>query len=585
MNIAPKPLETESPLNFFRRHRFWLALIASVALCALLAYGGYRLYRKVQPARLAAKAREHFEKKDYRGASLAARSALEINPFNIEAIDVMAGIAEAINSPYSLVWRRRLVLLEPGSASRKLDLAKLAVRFKKTDLARETLKAIPKEARNSADYHGTAGAVAMSAGKFQEARAEFEAALIIEPNNDHYKFLHACMLLSDKSAAARQERQQTLEHLASESSDLRTQAMRALLLDAASSGNHKIALERAKELQARKEARFDDRLLYLTLLHAAEAPEFDAYLDDLKKRVEQDPKKFSELIAWLTDQDLESDAIAWSKSVNQTMLRTMPAGLAMALAFEKAGQWKELADLLEDSNWGQLEFLRLTYDARAQRETGDTTGWRTPWNRALTMASQLPGASRQLYALVQRWGWESEARVILWEIAKGASEAPWALDQLYRYYRKTQDTVGLRTTVARMAELSPDNEIVRNNHAMFSMLLNVDLSEAFTDAQSLYGKHPDNPIFISTYAFALLKQDKPAEALAVLNTLSREQISDPSISLYYGVALARTGAAQLAGTFLDRADAAPLLAEEREMLVETRKSLPAAPQSADNGKH
>ena len=90
-------------------------------------------------------------------------------------------------------------------------------------------------------------------------------------------------------------------------------------------------------------------------------------------------------------------------------------------------------------------------------------------------------------------------------------------------------------------------------------------------AREIYTKSPTNAAFVSTYAYALLAQKQPAEALKTIERLTAEQLQDPSIALYYGLILKATGNAAKAGPYFVIAAKARMLPEEQKLLERARR--------------
>src|ERR1035438_314496 len=77
--------------------------------CLALWFYGRPAYRHYRETRAIERARKALSKGDYRNASLSARQALQANPVNLEACQLMADLAERSRSPFILDWRRRIV--------------------------------------------------------------------------------------------------------------------------------------------------------------------------------------------------------------------------------------------------------------------------------------------------------------------------------------------------------------------------------------------------------------------------------------------------------------------------------------------
>ena len=76
---------------------------------AVTALVAYRLYKRSEPDLLVRGARELLAKKDYAGAILDARRALQINPASADACRIIASILEGIGNTEAIDWRRRVL--------------------------------------------------------------------------------------------------------------------------------------------------------------------------------------------------------------------------------------------------------------------------------------------------------------------------------------------------------------------------------------------------------------------------------------------------------------------------------------------
>jgi len=113
---------------------------------------------------------------------------------------------------------------------------------------------------------------------------------------------------------------------------------------------------------------------------------------------------------------------------------------------------------------------------------------------------------------------------------------------------------------------------VQNNLAQVSLLLDANPTEARRVAADVYDKAPNNPAYITTYAYSLLTQGNAKEAVRIMSSLSPERLNDPTISVYYGICLAATGD-EKALTYLDFGKQANLLPEEKALIDKAYASL------------
>jgi predicted Zn-dependent protease len=108
---------------------------------------------------------------------------------------------------------------------------------------------------------------------------------------------------------------------------------------------------------------------------------------------------------------------------------------------------------------------------------------------------------------------------------------------------------------------------------MVSLLLGTDTAEARQTAAELHAAEPDNPVFVSTYAFSLFLQGRQQEAIQTLRALGLDRLDDPSLAAYYGIFLSAAGDKQTARTYLNKSAKAFLLPEEQAMVERAKKTL------------
>ena len=81
----------------------------------LLGYVGYRSYKIWRQRRMLTMAHQFLAKSDERNAMLSLSLVLRSNPNNLEACRMMADLTMSARSKNALLWRGRVVELNPGS--------------------------------------------------------------------------------------------------------------------------------------------------------------------------------------------------------------------------------------------------------------------------------------------------------------------------------------------------------------------------------------------------------------------------------------------------------------------------------------
>ena len=116
-------------------------------------------------------------------------------------------------------------------------------------------------------------------------------------------------------------------------------------------------------------------------------------------------------------------------------------------------------------------------------------------------------------------------------------------------------------------------ENAQNNLAISSLLLNTEPERAMKIAKDLYTKHPDNPAYVSTYAFALHCAAHSDQGLEILEKLPAQRLEEPAIAAYYGIMLAASNAPEKARHFLEIGRGGNLLHEVRDLVTRAEEAI------------
>ena len=546
-------------------------ILLSLIFFIAAIWGGHDLYLRWQEKRLVRRATFDMEHGNERDASLAARSILEMKPSSASAARIMAQLGERVGERSALNWRRKVVQLDPHSVDDAVALVRCAVQFNDIPTAERTLAEVNENLRNSAPYHEASALVAQFKHQDEKAETEWNEALRLSPDDKSFQRQLGMLRLRATQPERRAAGEAMLTALRSDPAQ-RSAATRALInAGVTRKEDPRKLLELARELQAYPEATWNDRFVYLDFLHGLQDPQFSAYLTELEKTAPTKASSLAALLSWMAKNNLSLLALDYSKSLSAESLQNWPVPLAIADAYLRLREWQNLEALTAKANWGRLEFLRHAYLARALRAEDKPAAAEHEWSAALKDAT----SSESLVLLIQpisEWGWENETTDLLWALSKHPEKQKDAFMALYQHYAKASDTQGLYRVLVRLSELDSTNLNVQNNLAQVSLLLNANPEEARRSAADVYRKSPANPAYMTTYAYSLLTQGNAKEALRIMSSLSEEQLSDPTISAYYGIFLAATGD-EKARTYLDFGKPANLLPEEKALIDKAYASL------------
>jgi tetratricopeptide (TPR) repeat protein len=329
----------------------------------------------------------------------------------------------------------------------------------------------------------------------------------------------------------------------------------------------------ANELQGYPEATLNDRLLYLEILRQLRDPGFQEYLKKLEQEVAANPADLAVLLSWMSGNETAAAGIEFSNTLPSETLGKWPVPRALAALYSSVKDWAGLERLTKGADWQTYDFLRRAFLALALRGEEKTVASEQEWVAAQKEASAQPQSLLILARTTAAWGWENETADLLWILAKIDETKLEALQTLYQHYNKKGDTSGLYRTLTRLVEAVPNDSLLQNNLAQVSLLLGVDLERARKTAADLVTKEPSKASYISTYAFSLYAKGDVKGALQAMDKLTPDQLTDPSLSVYYGVVLAAAGQKEKAREYLRRASEAHLLPEEKALVAKAESAL------------
>jgi hypothetical protein len=546
--------------------RFWFILVLFILGAVFLGYYGYVTTRQ---ARLVSQARQYLAKSNTKAAVMCLLRALNYNPNHVDACRAMAELTEGLNSPAALLWRSRVVDLNPKSTPDRLALAQTALVFRDYLSATNAMEGISKAGRQSAQYHNVAGSVAAAMHWLAEAEMHFSEAARLEPTNPLPRLNLAVVRLQGTNAQASALAQTALKQLCT-NGVVHCQALRELVADALRRGETQNAMAFSKELLQQTNAVFSDRLLGLDVLRAALNPDISAAVASAEKEAASEPRKIFEFVTWQENRGGATEALAWLRSLPAETQTNQPAALLAAQCQAVLRQWRPLEASLARQQWGELDFVRFAFKSLALRGQALTSSADIAWQQAFNSTGGRKESLVMLLRLAAAWNWVTETEDLLWAIFHKFPREKWAVVALSRNLLWEGRTRMLMELYGEQTLINPADLSAKNNMAMTALLLNARELRPQDLAREVYRKAPANPAYASTYAFALHLQKRNGEALRVLERLKPEQLEQSSVALYYAVVLQATGNAERAKKYLDIAAGTMLLPEERMLLVEAR---------------
>ncbi len=545
----------------------WLLVAFIIVTGGVLLFGpGKKTYHRYKEGRSLDLAKSFFTTQDYRSAALSAQQTLQLNPTNLAACELMAQIAELSQSPASLDWRRRIAEISP-STENKLRLAEAGLRYQSQPfpLTEQILQELAASAINVAFYQVVAAERAVLLRQLDRAGKHLAAATQLAPTNLIYQLNLAMVQLSSTNPTTLAIARARLNSFIADTNHAPA-ALRALTADRLAHNDLAKAKIFSEQLLRLPQATLADRLQHLTLLKQIQSVDFSVQLNTLQLRAATNVNAAVQMAIWMQGNGLLTNSITWLTKLSKNVRDQPPVLLAAATAFEATEDWPALRQLCARGNWADLDFLRLAFLSRSWGKLGEGLVAQSNWQAAEKAAGNRFGALARLLELTARWRLAEERVELFWIMFQKFPRENWIVTALQQHCYTRGDTAGLRRIFQQLTLTFPDNLGAKNDLAYTSLLLKTNLSEAGTIAAKLHKKNPENPIFASTYAFALHLQKRDAEGLAVMQKFNRTALEQPALALPYGLLLSANGNQTAAEPYLAIARRNPDLLPEEKLL-------------------
>jgi predicted Zn-dependent protease len=568
----------------FRRARLPVAIaglaIAFVVGVFFVSYGS-KLYENWRERRLLQQATALLQEGDLSKAAQMAKELARRHPDSLAALLILADTSERQNLEEAVAWRERIARLLPKDPESQLNFASAALRFGKLDLAREALNRVSPTDRDSAAFHVVAGWLARAEGNFAEQEEQFADAVKKEPKNDLYQFNLAALEIRSKDEEKSKNARDTLERL-SRMAPYRTGALRALLNDAVERKDFTGADSFAQQLQMSPEVTFGDYLLCLNFYRKLDDKKFRQLLERVKPFAARNASDLTSLIEWMNQNGLAGDVVKWVDKLPATRLSSPPASVAIADAYATVKNWPRLKRWTRTGNWGDAEYLRLAYDAIAERHSRSgssskgTSESETLWQSADELSRSEPERELTLARLATKWQLASQAEELWVRVEKNPTMRREALDNLRQLYRARDETTKLYGVLQRLHQSSPNEASITADLARLGLNLGANTERSHQLAKEAYDREPTNVNCALTYAFSLHSLDRNTEALAIIQGLPADQLYDPQAAVYAALVLVDAGQLDQAKHYVASAENGKLYPEEKKLLEEVKTKLIAA---------
>lgn len=552
-----------------------IILLGSIAIL-LAGYVGYRTYKVWKSRHLMGMAHEFVAKKEVRSALLCVQQVLQTDPQNLAATRMMAQLMTAARSPNAVVWWSRVVELDPHSITDRLDLAQTALMSGNYVIATNALGGVEPSETNTVGYQNLAGTVALAIHQPAQAKAHFQEAARLDPQNPSVRFNLAVMGLNGSNHLDQAQARITLKQISQDATNapLRIHALLELTQDALRHRQVNQALSFSEQLVQATNSTFQDRLVRLSVLQDTKNAAFKPTLTAYQHEAAGNPREIAELATWQMARTSPQETLRWLRTLSPAVQTNLAVQLPIAECCTMAREWRGLQTTIQKQNWGELEFLRHAFLTQSLRQQGMADSAKAEWELAVQAAANhgMAGLSG-LLRLAAGWRWQNRTEEILRMIINRYPSNLGAVQALSRLLGSEGRTQSLMQLYSQETKLFPSNNGMKNNLAMTALLLDRQDVKPYELAREVYQASPTNASYVSTYAFSLYKQGKNAEAFNVMQTLSSSELQEPSIAGYYGLILKARGERAKARAYLDWSAKASLLPQEKKMFDRAKAGL------------
>ena len=520
---------------------------------------------------------------DYAHAMLEARKALDANPMDFTATRIVAQALEGTGSMAAAAkWRSRLDSIQPGDRENILAWATDSLKAGDVPAAERIFAMLKPAPKDDAGYHAAAAAIALIKRDTAGAEKRWAEAARLDPGEEHYRIRLAVLRLGSKGAGLHDGAVKILQELSRKPAKA-AEALRALQADATNYRDWAKALEYANVLVADPRATFADKLTRLATLRAMKSDEAAAYLIELRNGALSNQGDLYLLFMWMNQHDLALMVSEWSRTLPADVIGVPPTCVSVADAYVRSLEWQRLREYLEDRPWGESDYMRRAFLARALERLDEGEQAAQEWKDGISAAHSRPDACERLERLVRLaigWGWEQRAQEVMWTMANSPNCPRWMLDALWLIAIENLNTGQLQKLAGILAKVDSKSVIFRNNYAFFSLLIRSEDGNPHREAEKLFHENPGDATVAVTRGLSLYQQGRAAEAAAITANVPPEELKKPQNALYHSIFLTGSGDSTKAAEFLPFAQQGKMFAEEKSLLARAKLASAKATEDA-----
>lgn len=539
-----------------------VSLPAGYFLARHYALPAYKAWREEKLARMT---QEFMAEGDYDNALLTARQALRKNQRSLAHWKLATEAARAKGSSDVVYYQKNVANLDKTLTS-QLELLRLSLQHGSYRDALDTIENINPKAKDDPEFHRLAAQTYLAVGRPVAARVHLHSVISLRPDDQKAQLDLAELELAGDSDGKNPQLRSDILAL-SEVPEFRVRALEMLLKDAIIREEASRSAEIARKLREASSLSSTQKVLVLSGLALGDEDEAAEFRRKLQTEFVDDPEAVIALANHYKRSGPAVEGRKWFDDLPPDVRKNPRVQEAIAGAFLEWQEWARLDQAISNTQWEDREFMRQAFAAYLARKNARMADAGNAWRLAVIQAGDNTRATSELLTLVARWGWQNEQYDLVWKLFALMPRNESISRQLIAWEHQRGHTANLNRIYARLSEFAGEDRMLKNNFAYSSLLLDANLSRATEVARSNYQADPENPYFVTTQAFALYKQNKPAAALALLETIRPAALSTPERIMLRALFRASSGDAVGAADLINGVKATGFLPEERRLLA------------------
>src|SRR5438477_3813738 len=330
------------------------------------------------------------------------------------------------------------------------------------------------------------------------------------------------------------------------------------------------------------EVTFGDYLLCLNFYRKLDKKKFRQRLEKVKPFATRNTSDLASLIEWRNQNGLAGDVVKWVNKLPTARLNSPPPSVAVKHPYATVKNCPRLERWERTGTWGDAEYLRLAYDAIAERHLHSGSGSRTNsefetlWQSADGLALSRPERELTLARLATKWQLANQAEDLWVRVEQNPTRRREALDNLRQLYRAKGETTKLYEVLQRLHESSPNEAPITADLARLGLDIAENIERSHQLAKEAYDRAPNDVDCAVTYAFSLHRLGRNAEAVAIIQSLPPDQLHDPHAAVYVTLVLVAGSEVEKAKGYINAAEKGKLYPEEKKLIEEAKTKLIAA---------